>query len=225
LEPGTERNRKALGYDAFSDPIHRTAMEQARDDAIPTVTGKVVLVQESVAEDQAGFLMYYPVFQGGEIPEIRAERRMMLAGFVFSAFRMNNLLDGIVGLISPFLDVRIYDNAVAVRENLMYGSNLGSLDDQFSFEMSQIVSHGGREWLLQSRSTPAFDYLASDPRPSIVLGSGIAISLLLFIVALVLIRSRLMAQISEGRYRAITEGAANVTLVMDEAGKPLYASP
>jgi len=47
LEPGTERNRKALGYDAFSDPIHRTAMEQARDDAIPTVTGKVVLVQET----------------------------------------------------------------------------------------------------------------------------------------------------------------------------------
>ncbi len=106
LEPGTNRNRRALGYDAFSDPIHRVAMEQARDDATPTVTGKVVLVQESVAEDQAGFLMYYPVYQGGEIPEIRAERRMMLAGYVFSAFRMNNLIDGIVGLISPFLDVR-----------------------------------------------------------------------------------------------------------------------
>ncbi|MFP3979384.1 MULTISPECIES: bifunctional diguanylate cyclase/phosphodiesterase [Marinobacter] len=225
LEPGTVSNRRALGYDAFSDPVHRKAMEQSRDNAIPTVTGKVVLIQEELEEGQASFLMYYPVYQGGEVPEIRAERRMMLAGFVFSAFRMNNLLDGIVGLISPFLDVRIYDNAVAVRENLMYGSNLGSLDDQFSFEMSQTVSHGGREWLLQTRSTPAFDYLASDPRPGIVLGSGIAISLLLFIVGLVLIRSRLMAQISEGRYRAITEGAANVTLVMDETGKPLYASP
>lgn len=225
LEPGTENNRQALGYDAFSDPVHREAMERSRDDAVPTVTAKVVLVQEELEEGQASFLMYYPVYQGGEVPDVRAERRMTLAGFVFSAFRMNNLLDGIVGLISPFLDVRIYDNGLIARENLMYGSNLGSLDNEFSFAMNQTVTHGGRDWLLQTRSTPAFDYLASDPRPSIVLGSGIVISLLLFMVALVLIRLRLMAQASAGRYRAITEGAANVTVVMDKAGTPLYASP
>jgi len=225
LEPGTDRNRRALGYDAFSDPIHRVAMEKARDDAVPTVTGKVVLVQESLAEDQAGFLMYYPVYQGGEIPDIRAERRMMLSGYVFSAFRMNNLIDGIVGLISPFLDVRIYDSGVAARDTLMYGSNLGSLDNEFSFEMSQTISHGGRNWLLQTRSTPAFDFLAADPRPPIVLGSGVAISVLLCLFVLALTRSRLIAQISAGRYRAITEGAANVTLVMDRHGEPLYASP
>ncbi len=225
LEPGTHRNRQALGYDAFSDPVHRVAMEKARDQAVPTVTGSVVLVQEALAEDQAGFLMYYPVYQGGEIPDIRAERRMMLTGYVFSAFRMNNLIDGIVGLISPFLDVRIYDSGVVGRDTLMYGSNLGSLDDDFSFEMSQTISHGGREWLLQTRSTPAFDFLAADPRPPIVLGSGLAISLLLCLFVLALIRSRLIAQISAGRYRAITEGAANVTLVMDRQGVPLYASP
>ncbi|GAA0849281.1 hypothetical protein GCM10009113_28620 [Marinobacter szutsaonensis] len=225
LEPGTERNRRALGYDAFSDPRHRQAMEQARDEAVPTVTPKVVLVQEEVAEDQASFLMYYPVYQGGTIPENRAERRMMLAGYVFSAFRMNNLLDGIVGLIAPFLDVRIYDNGVISRDAVMYGSNLGSLDNEFSFEMSQTITHGGRDWLLQTRSTPAFDYLASDPRPPIVLGSGVVISVLLFLFVLVLVRSRLMAQITAGRYRAITEGAANVTLVMDRNGQPRYASP
>ncbi|MEC7815310.1 MAG: EAL domain-containing protein [Pseudomonadota bacterium] len=225
LEPSTDRNRKALGYDAFSDPIHRVAMERARDQAVPTVTGKVVLVQETVAEDQASFLMYYPVYQGGSIPEIRAERRMMLQGYVFSAFRMNSLLDGIVGLISPFLDVRIYDDATIARDRLMYGSNLGSLDNDFSFEMSQTITHGGRDWLLQTRSTPAFDYLASDPRPPIVLGSGLAISVLLCLFVLALIRSRLIAQVNAGRYRAITEGAANVTLVLNRAGAPLYASP
>ena len=225
LEPGTERNLRALGYDAFSDSNHRQAMEQARDEAEPTVTPKVVLVQEEVAEDQASFLMYYPVYQGGNIPENRAERRMMLAGYVFSAFRMNNLLDGIVGLIAPFLDVRIYDDGIISRDAVMYGSNLGSLDNEFSFEMSQTITHGGRDWLLQTRSTPAFDYLASDPRPPIVLGSGVVISVLLFLFVLAMVRSRLMAQITAGRYRAITEGAANVTLVMDRNGRPVYASP
>ena len=225
LEPGTERNRKALGYDAFSDPVHRRAMVRARDHAEPKVTGKVVLVQEEVAEDQAGFLMYYPVYQGGHVPESRGERQMMLAGYVFSAFRMNHLLDGIVGLISPFLDVKIYDAGNISRDSLMYGSNLGSLDEDFSFEMSQTIHHGGRDWLLQTRSTPAFDFLASDPRPPIVLGSGILISLLMFLFVLTMIRSRIMAQISAGRYRAITEGAANVTLVLDRNGNPQYASP
>ncbi|MCG2579315.1 MAG: EAL domain-containing protein [Marinobacter sp.] len=225
LEPGTDRNRRALGYDAFSDLIHRRAMEEARDGAKPTVTGKVILIQEEVAEDQASFLMYYPVYQGGEVPDLRVERRMMLAGYVFSAFRMNNLLDGIVGLISPFLDVRIYDGDQVSRDTLMYGSNLGSLDNDFSFEMSQTIRHGGRDWLLQTRSTPAFDFLASDPRPPIVLGAGIVISFLLFLSALTLIRSRILAQVGAGRYRAITEGAANVTLVLSSGGKPQYASP
>jgi len=200
-------------------------MERARDEALPTVTAKVVLVQEEVDEDQAGFLMYYPVYQGGRVPVTPAERRRLLAGYVFSAFRTNNLLDGIVGLIAPFLEVRIYDDGVISRDNVMYSSNLGSLDNHFSFEMTQTIVQGGRNWLLQTRSTPAFDYLASDPRPPIVLGSGLLISLLLFLFVLTMVRSRLMAQIAAGRYRAITEGAANVTLVLGPQGEPLYASP
>ncbi|WP_417547104.1 EAL domain-containing protein [Marinobacter segnicrescens] len=225
LEPATERNRRAFGYDAYQDPIHRKAIERARDTAGPVVTGKVVLVQEEVAEDQAGFLMYYPVYHGGVVPQSLGERRMLLKGFVFSAFRTNNLLDGIVGLISPFLDVRIYDGSSLGRETLMYGSNLGSLDEDFSFEKTQQIEYGGRTWVIQTRSTPAFDFLASDPRPAIVLGSGILVSLLLFAFSLALIRSRVLAQISAGRYRAITEGASNITVVLNRQGRVTYVSP
>ncbi|HLV78282.1 MAG TPA: EAL domain-containing protein [Marinobacter sp.] len=225
LEPDTVRNHRALGYNAWTDPVHQLAMERARDSAAPRVTGKVVLVQESVADDQAGFLMYYPVYHGGEIPATQSERQLMLSGYVFSAFRTNSLLDGIVGLISPFLDVRIYDNGTEARDTLMYGSNLGSLENDYSFEMSQRVVLGGRDWLLKTRSTPAFDYLAADPRPPIVLGAGLAISGLLWLFVLALLRSRWMAQTNAGRHRAITEGAANVTLVLSEDGEALYASP
>lgn len=225
LEPATERNRRAFGYDAYQDEIHRRAMERARDTASPVVTGKVVLVQEEVAEDQAGFLMYYPIYHGGVDPHSLGERRMLLKGFVFSAFRTNHLLDGIVGLISPFLDVRIFDGTDTGRDSQMYGSNLGSLDEEFSFEKTQKIEYGGRTWLIQTRSTPAFDYLASDSRPAIVLGSGILVSLLLFAFSLALIRSRVIAQVSAGHYRAITEGASNITVVMDRRGRATYVSP
>lgn len=224
LEPSTDRNQRAFGYDASADSVHRRAMERARDTGKPAVTGKVVLIQESLAEDQAGFLMYYPVYHGG-VPGSLSERRMLLQGYVFSAFRTNNLLDGIVGLIAPFLDVRVYDGDRVNPANLMYGSNLGSLDGDASFSMTQTIEYGGRSWLLQSRTTPAFDYLASDPRPAIVLVSGVVVSVLMFAFTLVLIRSRLLAQISAGRYRAITEGASNITLVLGQDGQPVYVSP
>lgn len=225
LEPSTQRNRRAYGYDAFGDPAHRIAMEAARDTGVATMTGKVVLVQEEVDDEQAGFLMYFPVYEGDKVPQIMEERRSRLRGFVFSAFRMNNLMDGIVGLISPFLDVRIYDSDVAVKDALMYGSNLGSLDDDYTFDMSQKVSHGGRTWLLQTRTTPAFDFLASDPRPLIVVISGALISLLLFAFSLAMIRSRMLAQVNAGRYRAITEGASNITLILNRQGSVKYISP
>src|SRR5690606_39247295 len=130
-----------------------------------------------------------------------------------------------VGLIAPFLDVHIYDSDVVVNDAQMYASNLGSLDDVYSFEMHQTVEHGGRTWLLVTRSTPAFDYLASDPRPSIVLGAGGIISLLIWIAALALVRSRLLAQTSAGRYRAITEGASDLTLILSRQAAIRYASP
>src|SRR5688572_24270177 len=40
------RNRKALGFDMGSESQRRTAMEKARDKGIPTISGKVFLVQD-----------------------------------------------------------------------------------------------------------------------------------------------------------------------------------
>jgi len=47
LEPFKDRNLRAFGYDMFSEPIRRKAMEQARDTNTPALSGKVVLVQET----------------------------------------------------------------------------------------------------------------------------------------------------------------------------------
>ncbi len=225
LEPATRRNRRAFGYDAFGDPAHRKAMEMARDSGQAAMTGKVVLVQEQVDESQPGFVMYFPVYQSEKTLITTDDRRASLNGFVFSAFRMNNLMDGIVGLIAPFLDVRIYDSDVMIDERLMYASNLGNLDNIYSFENSRTIEHGGKTWLLMTRTTPAFDFLASDPRPTIVLISGVLVSLLLFVVTLVLVRSKLIALANAGKYRAITEDTTNITVIVDNNGVVSYSSP
>src|SRR5690606_6794349 len=62
LEPDTERNRRALGYDMFSEPVRRAAMIEAERSARPTASGRVTLRQEGEGE-QVGFLIYMPVFE------------------------------------------------------------------------------------------------------------------------------------------------------------------
>jgi CHASE1-domain containing sensor protein len=43
LEPLDRRNRAAIGYDMFTEPVRRAAMEQARGTGMPTASGRVTL--------------------------------------------------------------------------------------------------------------------------------------------------------------------------------------
>ncbi|MBO0749480.1 MAG: CHASE domain-containing protein, partial [Porphyrobacter sp.] len=67
LQPDTERNRRALGFDMYSDPTRRAAMIEAERIAQPTASGKVVLEQEGVDGREPGFLIYMPVFTADEL--------------------------------------------------------------------------------------------------------------------------------------------------------------
>ncbi len=97
LEPFSGRNLRAFGYDMFSEPVRRAAMELARDTGAASLSGKVVLVQETGAKVQAGALMYFPVYRQGQPHDTVAQRRAALLGWVYSPHRMNDLVEGTVG--------------------------------------------------------------------------------------------------------------------------------
>lgn len=106
LQPDTERSRRALGFDMYSEPVRRAAMDEAARTARPTATGKVVLAQEGVGSD-AGFLIYMPVYQEGRSP-----RR--LKGFVFSPFDAQEFLQSALQLETRGeKGVRLYDDTVS----------------------------------------------------------------------------------------------------------------
>ena len=65
LEPFADRNIRAFGYDMLTESIRREAMERARDQDAAALSGKVVLVQETNKDVQAGTLMYMPVYRAG----------------------------------------------------------------------------------------------------------------------------------------------------------------
>jgi PAS domain-containing protein len=74
LEPLDKRNQAAIGYDMFTEPVRREAMERARDEAIPIVSRRVTWVQEIEGPKQWGFLIYVPVYEENAIPSAIALR-------------------------------------------------------------------------------------------------------------------------------------------------------
>ena len=60
LEPATDANRRALGFDMYSEPVRRSAILAALSEQRLRASGTVELVQEDQKDPQAGFLMYTP---------------------------------------------------------------------------------------------------------------------------------------------------------------------
>jgi CHASE1-domain containing sensor protein len=116
LEPFSGRNLRAFGYDMYSEPVRRAAMARARDTGDVALSDKVKLVQETATDIQAGVLMYAPVYRQGLPSDTVAQRRAALLGWVYSPYRMNDLLSGILtpwqGQLGSDIHLSIYDGAV-----------------------------------------------------------------------------------------------------------------
>lgn len=86
LLPDTDRNRRALGFDMWSEETRRSAMREAVRTTRPTASGKVLLQQEG-GQSGSGFLVYMPVFRSGT---------RVLKGFIYSPFAAQDFLSTVV---------------------------------------------------------------------------------------------------------------------------------
>ncbi len=106
LRPDNERNRRAIGFDMYSDPVRRAAMDESVRVSGPIATGMLVLQQEGVGS-APGFIMYMPVFQDGRSP-----RR--LKGFIYSPFNASEFLSSALELETRGeKGLRLYDRDIA----------------------------------------------------------------------------------------------------------------
>lgn len=95
IEPFDDVNRKAFGYDMFTEPTRRQAMTAARDKASFGLTGPVVLKQDdgsTAKERPKSVLLYYPVYRAALVPELIEDRRQNLVGYVYLAFRIQDMM-------------------------------------------------------------------------------------------------------------------------------------
>ena len=248
LEPFAGRNLRAFGYDMFSEPVRRAAMEFARDSGHPGLSGKVRLLQETETDVQAGTLLFFPVYRNDMPVATEAERQAALLGWTYSPFRMNDLVVGILGdwqqQWTDQIELHIYDGVEADPEALLYSN--GSIHDTSltHFDpghLHQRLDINGHSWLLVFDSNPSLANLDYSPAWG-VLGGGFTISLLLFALLNSVLATRQSAlniadglalkvkareqqlEESEYRWRFALEGSGDGLWDWDVANSTVYFS-
>jgi diguanylate cyclase (GGDEF)-like protein/PAS domain S-box-containing protein len=227
IEPFNERNQRAFGYDMFTEPVRRAAMTHARDSGETTISHKLKLQQETDHDVQAGFLMYVPMYRNGSIGTVE-ERRAALVGYVTSAFRMNNLMEGILGKDFANVALEIFDNAKTANDSLMYSSApSNALDNSFSAE--RTLNIGNHFWTLRFTSLPAFQQTIDRQKAQFVLIAGICFSLLFFALVRSLSvtgeRARALAKDmtaamreSETKFQSLAQSATEAIIIANTRG-------
>ena len=169
LEPFSERNRRALGFDMASDPTRRQAMLEAARTARPTASGMVSLLQEGVAKD-AGFLIYMPVFEP-------APGGRNLRGYIYSPFNAQDFLDSALELEGAGeYGIRIYDRTGG-KENLLAAIDSGETGGKVYRETISIANH---PWVLEVEAATT-DTLSGLSMLTLIFGTLVA-SLLMLVV-------------------------------------------
>jgi len=148
LQPDTERNRHAIGFDMFSEPVRRAAMEEAEREMRPTASGRVVLAQE-VSAEEPGFLIFMPVFERGDVLNSGRGTRggPQLKGFIYSPFNARDFLDSALELdLGEEVGVHFYEGEYATPGALM--ASKGEVAESGGISASSPLTIANRSYLL-----------------------------------------------------------------------------
>ena len=226
LEPLDAANKSALGYDVYSDPVRRAAMERARDEGTVGVTPKVRLVQDFGPEGagRAGFVMYYPIYRSAKLPPPASveERRQRIIAFVASPFRADDFLGGVFPEGRPSaLEFDLYDGTEITEEHLLSRAAMTTAGTRWPVGRPLTVDMGGRTWTLVFRTPrpPPATVGLSQLTVSVVAAGG-AISMLLF----ALTRSQSSARHTAERTAADLRAAAEELRRRDDERLRLLAA-
>ncbi len=195
VEPFSGRNLRAFGYDMYTNPVRREAMDRARDLGQPSLSGKVFLQQEDGDNKQPGFVMYLPIYQNGANFRDTAERRAGIIGWVHAHFRAEDLISTLSTGQKNHLDLTIYDGENISDETRLTGTVQQHAKDQSWQHRSPLtairpLTIAGHTWTLEARSQPTFGARFDNGKPVLIAISGIGVGLLLTLLLHLLIRGR-----------------------------------
>lgn len=194
--PLNDRNRKAAGFDLYSESVRRDALDRARDTGQPAISGKIVLVGDS-SGTTPGFLYVQPVYARGMPLATIADRRRAIAGFVFCPFRMEDLMKGLIGKERDVLDTEVYDGTTPSQAAMMFDDDgvphALSAEVRSPYWMQRQLRLGGHTWTVHFEATPAYMREIDSNAPRWLLFGGLLLSALVTALVWRLLTSEALA--------------------------------
>ena len=195
LEPFDWRNQRAFGYDMYTEPLRRAAMDKARDENVATIAAKIILVQEIDKDKQSGMLMYVPVYRQGMPMDSVEQRRSAFIGFVYSPIRMNDFVSGTLTKLPRNIAFDISLIGSQTPDGLMFSSiqtQKTVLPEKYqaAITSSVTVQSYGCSWLFTFKTLPGFNKELNREKSFLVLGAGILISALFSCLVFLILKTR-----------------------------------
>ena len=227
IHPLDWRNRRVLGFDMLSEATRREAIMAARNIGTPMLSGPVRLKQETDQNTQVGILLYLPLYRAGAPITSLEDRQSAFAGALHGAFRLTDLLEGVLGSRSKLFQLQLFD-AAAPDEPLLVGRDPVNPDARF--HRTRNIYMYGRSWTLEIASTPEYEAILSRTGGAFNLAAGLSAALLfsLLIGGYFYLRERALrssqawaAQLQEREawFRQLVEQLPVATLLCNDQGR------
>ena len=197
IEPFAGRNLAAFGFDMLSEPVRRAAMLDAARSGQSRLSGRVTLLQETHGKVQPGLLLYVPVYWPQQPLDTPEQRLAALRGFVYSPFRVHDLVHGILGERKRELDFELYAGAISDTSEKLYSSR-GEAPITVPADSQHQLELFGQTWHLNFHYAPG--YLAREHRGEmalLILGGCISL-LLFFLVSSLSLRRAQVQELAAG---------------------------
>ncbi|KGY09981.1 histidine kinase [Vibrio sinaloensis] len=195
VEP-VEENLKAVGLDMAHESNRYNAAKNARKNRKATITGPIVLVQDS--KKTPGFLFYVPWFSD-QIPTYYGDESDGFAGLVYAPFVFSKLMIGTLSGDKRLVNFSLYDN-----KKLLYSDKTTQDENSHSppaYTTTLELNLYGRSWQFVIESSPLFEEQKNTSQPLLILTFGIVVDALLLILFVMLVREK----------ERVTEYASHVT--------------
>ncbi|RUU49225.1 CHASE domain-containing protein, partial [Mesorhizobium sp. M2C.T.Ca.TU.002.02.1.1] len=158
FEPLDTSNQSIIGFDMFTEPVRRAAIEKAMADDQQHASGVVQLGEGAgVAQTFTGFLVFVRL-NVETAPEVINASRSSTAGFLYAAFRAQDLFQVALSH-SPLLpvNVEVYDGKPEAG-NLLFRSEAPPAERIGAKLLARRdIVVAGRPWTVLFRPTSAFE--------------------------------------------------------------------
>lgn len=226
LHPMDWRNRRVVGFDMFSEEARREGVINARDSGVPWLTGPLRLKQETEQNTQHGVLLYLPLFRPGAPATTVEERREAFIGTMHGAFRLTDLMEGVLGARAHLLQLQLFD--AQAPDSPLLADREPVADARFV--RTRNIYMYGRSWQLDVASTPEYEALLDGTGSAFSFAAAMTAALLfsLLIGGYLFLRERalrnsqlLTAQLQEreSRFRQLIEQLPVATLLCNQQGR------